>query len=86
VAMNAADCFVPVTGSSLGDSAQGKGQKWLADLAGLARQRLSALGVQQVYGNESSPPWCTVSQPSVFFSHRRDRVSGRMAACIWLRS
>ena len=58
--------------------------KWLADLPGLARQRLSALGVTRVYGNDGSPPWCTVSQSSRFFSHRRDRVSGRMAACIWL--
>lgn len=58
--------------------------KWRADLAGLARQRLAALGVQQVFGNDGSPAWCTVSQPSQFFSHRRDRVSGRLAACIWL--
>ena len=27
--------------------------------------------------------WCTVANPSSFFSHRRDRVSGRFAACIW---
>ena len=60
------------------------GGKWLADLAGLARLRLAALGVTRVYGNDASPPWCTVSQSSRFFSHRRDRVSGRMAACIWL--
>lgn len=58
--------------------------KWLADLPALARQRLAALGISQVYGNDGSPPWCTVSNPSRFFSHRRDRVSGRLAACIWL--
>ena len=28
--------------------------------------------------------WCTVSEPSRFFSFRRDRVTGRMAAVIWL--
>jgi len=59
------------------------GNQWLADLAGLARQRLRALGIAQIYGNDSSPAWCTVSQPSRFFSHRRDRLSGRMAASIW---
>ena len=64
--------------------AAGAPGKWWANLAGLARQRLSALGVQQVFGNDGSPAWCTVSQPSRFFSHRRDRVSGRMAASIWL--
>ena len=58
--------------------------KWWADLPGLARQRLAALGIAGVYGNDGSAPWCTVSNASRFFSHRRDRVSGRQAACIWL--
>ena len=60
------------------------GGKWLADLQGLARLRLQALGVSQIYGNDGTRNWCTVSNPSRFFSHRRDRISGRMAACIWL--
>lgn len=58
--------------------------KWLADLAGLARQRLAHLGVTQMFGNDGSAAWCTAGNPDKFFSHRRDRVSGRMAACIWL--
>jgi YfiH family protein len=58
--------------------------KWLANLPGLARMRLAALGITEVYGNDGSRDWCTVSQPSRFFSHRRDGVSGRMAACIWI--
>ena len=58
--------------------------KWLADLPALARQRLAALGITEVHGNDGSPSWCTVANPSQFFSHRRDRVSGRLAACIWL--
>ena len=66
--------------------------KFLADLPALARLRLQALGITQIYGNDSSAPWCTVSQPSKFFSHRRDAglqgngfaTTGRMAACIWL--
>jgi YfiH family protein len=58
--------------------------KWLADLQGLARLRLAALGITHVYGNDGSTPWCTVSNPSRFFSHRRDRVSGRFAASVWL--
>ena len=57
--------------------------KWLADLQGLARWRLAALGVSRVYGNDGHVDWCTVSNPSRFFSHRRDRISGRQAACIW---
>ncbi|HEY9209045.1 peptidoglycan editing factor PgeF [Acidovorax soli] len=66
--------------------AQGQG-KFLADLAALARLRLRALGVTQIYGNDSSAAWCTVGNASRFFSYRRDQRalggSGRMAACIW---
>ena len=57
--------------------------KWWADLPALARMRLQALGVTQISGNDGSPSWCTVAQQNLFFSHRRDRVSGRFAASIW---
>ncbi len=55
--------------------------KWLADLPGLARDRLSACGVQDVSGGT----WCTASDASRFFSFRRDGVTGRMVAAVWLR-
>jgi hypothetical protein len=65
-------------------AATGNG-KFLADLAGLARARLKALGIAQIGGNDSTADWCTVANPSRFFSHRRDAgATGRMAACIWL--
>ena len=54
--------------------------KWLADLFVLARQRLASTGVLNVYGGEC----CTYSDPARFFSHRRDKVSGRMAALVWI--
>jgi YfiH family protein len=57
--------------------------KWWLDLAGLARQRLNRLGVRHIHGNDSTRTWCTVSNPERWFSHRRDRVSGRFAALIW---
>lgn len=60
--------------------------KWLADLAGMARARLAALGIQDIHGNDSTPAWCTVLQSSRFFSYRRDGVTGRFAACIWRHS
>ncbi|HZY19288.1 MAG TPA: peptidoglycan editing factor PgeF [Ramlibacter sp.] len=63
---------------------QSAGGKWLADLPGLARDRLQALGLVHAWGNDGSAAWCTVGNPSRFFSHRRDRVSGRFAAAIWL--
>ena len=54
--------------------------KWLADLPQLARDRLRAAGVRTVQGGT----WCTVSEASRFFSFRRDRVTGRMAALVWI--
>lgn len=60
-----------------------RADKWLADLSGLARQRLEALGVQTIMGNDGSAAWCTVHNHSRFFSYRRDGVTGRLAACIW---
>ena len=62
------------------DHAEGK---FLADLPGLARERLAKLGIAQVHGNDGTDAWCTVANASRFFSHRRDRVSGRFAAAIW---
>ncbi len=62
-------------------------KKFTANLSGLARQRLAALGVHQVFGNDGSLNWCTATQASRFFSHRRDAIrlgsTGRMAACVW---
>lgn len=54
--------------------------KWLADLPGLARDRLHSLGIDRVTGGDA----CTVGEPSRFFSYRRDGVTGRMAAAVWI--
>lgn len=56
------------------------GKKWFADLFILARQRLINVGVTKVYGGYE----CTFSNPSRFYSYRRDGKTGRMAALIWL--
>ena len=69
---SAAACFRP-----------GVSGRWWADLPALARQRLSVLGIARTFGNDGSDAWCTVSNASRFFSHRRDGLSGRMAASIW---
>lgn len=53
--------------------------KWLADLFTLARRALTRTGVTHVYGGGD----CTYTEPQRFFSYRRDRETGRMAAFIW---
>lgn len=63
--------------------------KWLGNLPLLAREKLRDLGVIHINGNDGSSVWCTFTQTSRFFSHRRDAVrlgstGGRMAACVWL--
>jgi YfiH family protein len=59
-------------------------QRWRADLAGLARRRLAALGVGAGAGAGavSGGHWCTVAEPSRFFSFRREPRTGRMAGAI----
>lgn len=55
---------------------------WLLDLYAIARQRLAACGVGEVSGGD----FCTHSDAGRFFSYRRDRVTGRMAALVWIEA
>jgi YfiH family protein len=53
--------------------------KLLADLYGLARQRLARAGVRRVFGGGLD----TYADPRRFFSYRRDGRTGRLAALVW---
>lgn len=66
----AASAFVPSTTAG----------KYLADLYALARLRLNALGIAAISGGDL----CTYRDAARFFSYRRDGVTGRMGAFIWL--
>lgn len=72
----AATAFRPALPGTLDEAPR----KWLADLYALARLRLKALGVEQVYGGSG----CTYRDAERFYSYRRDGRTGRMAALIWL--
>jgi YfiH family protein len=66
---DAASAFAPIAA-----------RKWLANLCALARRSLARCGVMHVYGGSL----CTYSNPERFYSYRRDKVTGRMGAFIWM--
>lgn len=53
---------------------------WLASLEKLVRTALERQGVKDIY----SSGCCTYAESDSFFSYRRDGVTGRMAALIWI--
>jgi polyphenol oxidase len=56
--------------------------KYFADLGALARLRLGELGITRVSGGGM----CTYTDRERFYSYRREPVTGRMAALIWLEA
>ncbi|MBR8065958.1 peptidoglycan editing factor PgeF [Burkholderia ambifaria] len=81
------DAFLDTAAQSEHDEARqafvaidGAPGKFLADLHALARLRLARAGVAHVSGGSA----CTVTERTRFYSYRRDRVTGRMAAAVWL--
>lgn len=59
---------------------QGGGDRLFADIYRLARLELTQAGVGAVFGGGL----CTVAQPGLFHSYRRDGRTGRMASLIWM--
>ena len=75
------DAFVGQDDAAAGYFVANKRMRWQADLYGLARQRLTTLGVTGVYGGA----FCTYGDDERFFSYRRDGHCGRMASFIFRR-
>jgi len=57
----------------------GRPDKWLADIYELAKVQCSELHIDKIYGGG----FCTVKDAQRFYSYRRDKHTGRMAALIW---
>lgn len=68
---------LPETAAAFAPAGPGK---WRADIYRLARLRLARAGVGAVFGGGL----CTHTDAERFYSYRRDRVTGRMAALVWL--
>ena len=64
-------CFLPIAN---------KPGKYLANLYQLARDRLTAIGVKSIFGDQI----CTMLDKERFFSYRRDGATGRFATLIWI--
>jgi YfiH family protein len=69
-----------LSGAADGAFRPSPGGRWLADLPGLARLRLTAAGVERVSGGTL----CTFSDAKRFYSYRRDGATGRMATLVWI--
>ena len=59
--------------------ATGRSAKWLADLPAIARYRLYKNAVTQV----DDAGLCTYSRADLFYSYRREAVTGRMVTLAW---
>jgi polyphenol oxidase len=55
---------------------------WYFDLYRIARMQLEACGIEDIYGGDR----CTHTESKVFYSYRRDNITGRMASLIWLQA
>ena len=55
---------------------------WFADIQLLVRFQLRACGLENISGGE----FCTFTDKELFYSFRRDGVTGRMASLIWMDS
>ncbi|CAN5465062.1 peptidoglycan editing factor PgeF [soil metagenome] len=72
------DAFIAAQADDALHFRPGRGDRWWADLAGLAASRLLRAGVGEVVASGL----CTVNEPDRFFSYRRDGVTGRIGAFI----
>lgn len=81
VSTDVRDAFIQQTPEAESAFVATRAGHWLMDMYQLARQRLQASGVTQIYGGD----FCTYTDSERFYSFRRDGVTGRMASLIWLQ-
>ena len=76
------DAFVSRDAAAAAAFAPTRPGHWRVNLYSLARMRLAAAGIpaDAIHGGGL----CTISEPTRFFSHRRDGRSGRIATLAWI--
>jgi len=77
----ASNAFIPLSNESNKSSESSLSNYYLANIQGLASERLLKKGVlaHHIYANAA----CTYNQSRDFYSYRRDKITGRMATLIW---
>ena len=59
-----------------------KGPRWHANLQQMATIELQQRGIQAIFCS----PHCTFTQNDLFYSYRRNHITGRIASLIWIHS
>jgi hypothetical protein len=54
-------------------------EKYVVNLFKIAKYQLMRLGIEQIYSEDI----CCYSHEDLFFSHRRDKQTGRFASFLW---
>jgi len=54
-------------------------QKYLVNLFTLANLQLSSVGIERIFSEEI----CCFERSDLFYSHRRDKKTGRFASFLW---
>ena len=77
------DAYLDAPGSEASESAflpsPGRSHHWLMDLRAIAAHKLTTLGV-----TFEVSPRCAYKEHKRFYSYRRDGVTGRFAALVWI--
>ena len=76
------DIFIARNNHAEGHFLANRPAHWLCDLHGLATDTLTRLEVAEI----SRADYCSFSDESLFYSYRRNSVTGRMASLIWIDS
>ncbi|MBU0455753.1 MAG: peptidoglycan editing factor PgeF [Pseudomonadota bacterium] len=74
------DCFLKLDSKLHTEFQPSKPGHFFADLSGIATHLLYEEGITQVFDSKQ----CTYAHPELFYSYRKDGITGRIANLLWL--